>query len=1128
MIGRITIYSPEGLALIETTIRDESRYTRKLMGEHSVRVRFDWAEAKALPYGAYIEYADRRWALYAPYQPAQTEGVALYDVAFHAPEQELRNFTAFYMSQDMMEARWSLTGTIEQYCRELRHNLRRIQGSGVWTLEHHGIDTRQSKHIDFEGTTLWDALTKVAEAFGCEWWCEADRSLHFGKLSSHTERTARLGELATSFTPQGEGNPLIGRLYAFGSTRNIGQGYRRTEGVTSRITEPRLHLPLSTPYIQGVDHGIEAVQTFEDVYPKYVGRVAKVTTRGSGDDTIYKITDASFIVPERSILAGETFKVKFESGALGGFEFEARITDGGYELVPNDSYGVRLPSGRLVPSVGDEYVPFGFNIALVGTDYVPRAEAELLRVATEWLERNNQDRRDVQLTTNPIYTHREGVRLELGERIRLVGAIPSGDKVGRITSIEYTLSKPYNMTALVGETKPEGVLSRLESATVEASNSTKAYAKKQATEAIRYAMRGLADAQEAQEAIAKAMGDKYDPTINPLAVETLQALVGNEATQFTFRRGLYNELPATLNIQLGADKRLRIGETAYIKHHTLGITELRHRHRTQAYKWWRLEPFVSLPLDYPDRLYYLYAVAERVGTRGAWLVSPDPIALEHVADKYHLLTAIIGAENSKGERSITSLYGFTEVLPGQINTSRIVSNDGATYFDLERGEIGGNIRFRGGQDADTFIREVLQAHDDSDYLHRVLLNGTTEIGGGLVASHVIALKDDAGVVRAYVDGRGDAEVAFGAGVSGFGSRDEVRNVTIRHDGSCAIGEMRVDKGTGRIGFEDTAGRYLTLGGSVDDLSQIVAQRLQVLDEREYHAEGLAPMAGNSVLTHTIRTTFTNIFVSVEGFELRTRVRLSGIKYNQAGRHTTIRVSAERSDGTRLTLAQGTLGQGTTGYYEYGTPREPRELSFSGITPVPRGALINMVLEVERPEYSSLEIAGAQIFLSGDNKGISRGAVALGGNGLAMHLSADEVFSLIKGQGLRYVGMADLPGWLASGSVTPQEVTHRIARTPYYKVVGWGAKVNARAGDRPLCSGLVNEGTGADSKGYYLIHHSVGHTRYSVSITPLSDDAYTSVSANVYHKTEHSFWVYLSRDGAPTDRAFDYTIFGPNT
>lgn len=710
MVGRMKIYSPSGLVLIDTAIRDESKYTRVLMGEHSVRLRFDAINAVPLPYGSYIEYEGHRWCLYASYSPNREDGIAVYDVAFHAPEAELGNVSHFYLSAGVMEADFDLTATLEQHLVEVRNNLQRHFGAGSnWSVTASGMDAVKAVHIHYEGITLLDALGKIAEAFGCEWWAEG-RSIHFGRMPSGEAIEARLGELATRFSASGEGNPLISRLYAFGSTRNIGKGYRRTAGVVSRASEPRLHLPLNTPYIVGAENGIEHTHIFEEVYPRYIGTISSVSNRKSNEDTIYRISDSGILIPKDKLLEGQKLMITFETGVLAGMEFEVGIVHDGYDIVPNETYGQRLPSGELIPKVGDRYIPHGFDISLVGDTYVPNAERELERIAREWLSKNNEDRRDVEIETNPVYTYRNNIKLSLGQRMVLIGAIPTGDKEGRITKIEYELSNPTSITAIIGDARPQGILQRISEEARSGISKAKEVARRGISDVHSFASRGLSDAMRTVGDLEATFGDKLGKAISTSSVRTMQVLVGDPALQFVFIRSLSDGALVTPSISYNANSRKLVVGQGYIAHKTIGIKEpqvVKPNRPITDYLRWSLPAYTTQALDHGDKLMYLYARVSHSISEGSYKVSDEYIAIDGEEGYYHLLIGILSVERDDKNRVFTSLYGYSEILPAHITTGRIVSADGNTYFDLDRGEIGGNIRFRGGKDADTFVADIV-------------------------------------------------------------------------------------------------------------------------------------------------------------------------------------------------------------------------------------------------------------------------------------------------------------------------------------------------------------------------------------------------------------------------------------
>ena len=442
----ITIKRIDGTPIMEVQERDDSKFTRVLMGEHSVRIRFDWNVFIPLPYGSFIEWKGKRFSLWGEYIPVQREGAFEYDIPFEAEERELNNYLFFYLSAGKMEHQWKLTAPIEQALKEVQANLDRIHGKGAWVIRNQ-VGTTPTKLLEFDSTSVFDALTKIAEAYGTEWRAEG-RTLYFGRMSEGERVRLSLGNEASRFESQGDTAQLISRLYAFGSSRNV-------------KSSKRLTLPDDTPFISGTLRGKEAVKIFDDVYPKYNGTITNVSFRSVKEGKIYTIADSALKITQDKLLAGQTLKATFESGALNGLTFDLSITSQGYEIVPNNEYGGRLPSDTLKPSVGDKYVPHGFDIDLVGKEYVPRARTTLKEKAFRWLQENNEDTRDVEVVLNPIAVAERSIAITIGKPITLVNALAGGDKVGYITKMEYPLYSPESVTIVVGKAKPLGFIERL-------------------------------------------------------------------------------------------------------------------------------------------------------------------------------------------------------------------------------------------------------------------------------------------------------------------------------------------------------------------------------------------------------------------------------------------------------------------------------------------------------------------------------------------------------------------------------------------------------------------------------------------------------------------------------------------
>jgi hypothetical protein len=218
---------------------------------------------------------------------------------------------------------------------------------------------------------------------------------------------------------------------------------------------------------------------------------------------------------------------------------------------------------------------------------------------------------------------------------------------------------------------------------------------------LQFTKRRFRDAQETSKLLEEAMLANFTKNISPISVQTMQLLAGDESLQLRF----VDRVPASDSdtpqhvaheVTYGADKVVRStfqGRTSgVLQHMTIGITDVRRTHTPTEYRYWTLQQFDSPPLDAPEKSYYLYAKCSTSAATGTFVLSETAIGMEAVAGYYHFLLALVNSEYS-GERSVVTLYGYSEILPGRITTDRIVSTNGKTYFDLVSNEIGGAIKF---------------------------------------------------------------------------------------------------------------------------------------------------------------------------------------------------------------------------------------------------------------------------------------------------------------------------------------------------------------------------------------------------------------------------------------------------
>lgn len=197
-----------------------------------------------------------------------------------------------------------------------------------------------------------------------------------------------------------------------------------------------------------------------------------------------------------------------------------------------------------------------------------------------------------------------------------------------------------------------------------------------------YTDRRFRSAQETIEMLKGAFSN-FSDGITPVSVQTMSLLVGDEGLQykFTASRSSLDDVPCPLSYD-NATKQFKAVEAALI-HMTLGIDSVTTSRARVAseYLSWMMPEWNSSQFEEASKRYYVYARVPKNGTIGSYVFSESVISLEEETDYYHLLIGILNSEFDNARDFIT-LYGFTEVLPGQITTDVIRDGSNNLIIDL--------------------------------------------------------------------------------------------------------------------------------------------------------------------------------------------------------------------------------------------------------------------------------------------------------------------------------------------------------------------------------------------------------------------------------------------------------------
>jgi len=601
--------------------------------------------------------------------------------------------------------KYSMCAKPHEFIEEIVANLNEREGSEVWSV---GVCLDASeKTIEFNHTYIDDALQSIADEFETEWEI-VDHVISLHKVEYFKDDPLPLSYgKGNGFVPgvgrTTESDELpIKRMYAQGGDRNIDR---------SKYGSAELLLPKSQSleyegrtytsdadgyYIERTDKVSDAVKEdsldCSDIYPSRVGTVSGVEV-ADADKNFYDFLDTS--IPEALnfndyIIEGETPTIIFQSGMLAGddkeFEFKYKHAERRFELVPQEIDGVTMPNETYKPVEGDTYAIFGIMLPdsyICNNDDKTGASWDMFRECARKLYESEDQKFTFSGELQGLWAKRNW--LSVGGKLKVGGYIlfsdtqfaPEGMSI-RITGIKDYVNSPYSPTLEISNSvSGKGVSSQLkeiDNQEVVIDDTKKSI--------ISFTKRRFRDALETIELLDSSLLN-FSESVNPVAVQTMAALIGDESLQFRFVTSQEDLTQVVFNIAYDQENKQLSCPHGFLQHMTLGINSISSSHGDSEYKVWEMAEYLSPVLDDGTKKYYLYAKVSREDTtaKGDFLLSETAIAMDDVTDYYHLLVGVLNSEND-GERSYVSLYGFTEILPGRITTDRIVSTDGISFLDL--------------------------------------------------------------------------------------------------------------------------------------------------------------------------------------------------------------------------------------------------------------------------------------------------------------------------------------------------------------------------------------------------------------------------------------------------------------
>ena len=707
------------IEILNIQVDDSSYRYRAIKGDHNLTLYFSLAEHVEIPVGAYCVYENETYTLEKPESLTMKHSRDFeYTVVFDSPQAKAGKWK--FRNPVDRRLKFPLTAKPIEHLQMFVDNMN--QRDSGWTIGR-CIDAPE-KTISYNHAYCIDALSQMAD----EW--ETEYEFVGKQVSLWKVEYNRDNPLPLSY---GKGNgfkPGIGRsnyedstpieiLYIQGGEQNIdasqygsselllpksqtirfdGEHFEGEQGFDSSKARTyqtdadgfsirRADKPLSSQAEDSLD--------CSEIYPSRVGTISAVTVVDASKH-FYDIVDSSIPASlnfEDCLIEGETLTIIPQTGMLAGKEFEAKYIHNAkegkaarrFEIVPQDIDGQTMPGGNYIPQVGDTYAVFHCMLpAAYICDNATKTGAswDMFRQGVKYLYDNEEQKFTFTGELDGIWAKKDW--LNIGGRIKLGGFVQFSDErfqpegvLVRIIGIKDYINNPHSpeielSNSTVGRTVSSD-LRKIESNEVVMDTLHK--------EALQFTKRRYRDSMETIEMLGDALLDNFSNSINPIAVKTMAMLIGDKSLQFEFVNSMTNPSPVVHNVTYNQATKVLSVPAGIIQHYTLGIDTISSSHAADEYKFWSLPAFTTPTLTDGTKKYYLYAKVSKTAKTGTFYISEQAIAMEGVAGYYHLLMGVLNSEYD-GERSYVSLYGFTEVLPGQVITNKVASANGKNFMDF--------------------------------------------------------------------------------------------------------------------------------------------------------------------------------------------------------------------------------------------------------------------------------------------------------------------------------------------------------------------------------------------------------------------------------------------------------------
>ena len=458
---------------LRTTLVPDSSSTHheEVGGDDYLSVSLDSQECVTLELNDWTVWEGRKFWCVETYTPKQTGrrkwtySVKLYGAASLIKQALMLN------TEDSPV--FSYTATAREHVALVVKNLNRWMG-GITDWKVGKVEATGNIVVDYsEGLYGNDALKKIADEAGTEWWIEG-MTVNVCRCERGDEVTLGYGNGLLSIERDSADNvKFFTRLFPIGSSRNID---------AEKYGSSRLLLPSRATYVErntelGIVEHFEQT-AFQEIYPRRTGKVSSVRKETKkGDDgkpfDIYYFTDGEMnFDPNEYEIGGLVKRVTFQTGQLAGlgndedgehyFEVNYNSETREFELITIWPYDddTQVPGGVLEPKAEDTYILWNVRMP---DEYYPIAEEEYATAVEKYMDEHCLDKSVYKCSTDYVALKKRGVMPCMGQRVRLESDrfFASGYRESRITVVDQKLERPMEADIEISDVLSQTTQSRM-------------------------------------------------------------------------------------------------------------------------------------------------------------------------------------------------------------------------------------------------------------------------------------------------------------------------------------------------------------------------------------------------------------------------------------------------------------------------------------------------------------------------------------------------------------------------------------------------------------------------------------------------------------------------------------------